>query len=91
MSDAISRSNGDVSMDDIQPIKPSPAARSALGGATALFLLAALFAGSGVVLLALGQLPALALLVLSGLLIAWALKRTKQVRADGSVAPTPSD
>lgn len=78
-------------MDDIQPVKPSPAARSALGGATALFLLAALLGGVGVVLLALGQLPALAVLVVAALLVVWALKKTKQVQADGSVAPTPPD
>jgi hypothetical protein len=78
-------------MDDVQPVKPSPAARSAFGGATALFLIAALLGGVGVVLLALGQLPALAVLVVAALLVVWALKKTKQVHADGSVAPTPPD
>ena len=78
-------------MEEIQPIRPSPAARAALGGATALFLLAALLVVVGVVLLALGQLPAIALLAVAALLVGWALKRTKQATADGSIGPRPGE
>ncbi len=72
-------------MDEIQPLKPSPAARSAFAGATALFLLAALLGGVGVVLLAFGQLPAIVLLIAAVLLGVWAARRSKQGQAE--IAP----
>ncbi len=72
-------------MDEIQPIQPSPAARSAFGGATALFLLAALLGALGVVLLAFGQLPAIALLIGAVLLGFWGARRGKQGQAE--IAP----